>query len=87
MSIADRPRPKLHLLEAPLQRHLFAFVWLPRDEVAWTRTRAWIAENDGPFKQALDRCKYPSRYPEADVSLARLQAVEWLQQAADQGDA
>jgi len=40
---------------------------------------ALIAECDGPFKQALDRCKYPSRYPEADGALARVQAVEWLQ--------
>lgn len=40
---------------------------------------ALIAECDGPFKQALDRCKYPGRYPEADGALARVQAVEWLQ--------
>lgn len=40
---------------------------------------ALIAECDGPFKQALDRCKYPSRYPEADAAQARVQAVEWLQ--------
>ena len=38
-----------------------------------------IAECDGPFKQALDRCKYPSRYPDADPTLARAQAVDWLQ--------
>ncbi|MGB3754297.1 MAG: NAD-glutamate dehydrogenase domain-containing protein [Parerythrobacter sp.] len=31
MSLIDRPRPRLSLVEAPLQRHLFAFVWLPRD--------------------------------------------------------
>lgn len=37
MSIVDRPRPKLHLLTAPLQRHLFVFVWLPRDEVSTGR--------------------------------------------------
>lgn len=37
MSIADRPRPKLVLVRSPLGRHLFAFVWLPRDEVATTR--------------------------------------------------
>ncbi|MEQ1509477.1 MAG: NAD-glutamate dehydrogenase domain-containing protein [Sphingopyxis sp.] len=40
MSIADRPRPKLHLLMAALQRHLFAFVWLPRDEVSTARRLA-----------------------------------------------
>ncbi|WP_370221094.1 NAD-glutamate dehydrogenase domain-containing protein [Qipengyuania sp.] len=34
MSLVDRPRPRLALIEAPLARHLFAFVWLPRDMVA-----------------------------------------------------
>ncbi|MET0271078.1 MAG: NAD-glutamate dehydrogenase domain-containing protein, partial [Sphingomonas sp.] len=33
MSLADRPRPKLVLVAGALQRHLFAFVWLPRDEL------------------------------------------------------
>lgn len=36
--------------------------WLPHTEAAWERTRIWIAHNDGPFKQALDRYKYPHRY-------------------------
>jgi glutamate dehydrogenase len=31
MSLLDRPRPRLELVRAPLERHLFAFVWLPRD--------------------------------------------------------
>jgi len=31
MSLTDRPRPRLAIVEAPLARHLFAFVWLPRD--------------------------------------------------------
>ena len=31
MTLSDRPRPRLVLVEAPLKRHLFAFVWLPRD--------------------------------------------------------
>ncbi|AKM08413.1 NAD-glutamate dehydrogenase [Pelagerythrobacter marensis] len=31
MSLVDRPRPRLALVEAPLARHLFAFVWMPRD--------------------------------------------------------
>ncbi len=41
MSIADRPRPKLELLQSSLKRHLFAFVWLPRDMVS-TRLRGAI---------------------------------------------
>ncbi|MBT48068.1 MAG: glutamate dehydrogenase [Citromicrobium sp.] len=34
MSLTDRPRPRLALVEAPLSRHLFAFVWLPRDTMS-----------------------------------------------------
>jgi glutamate dehydrogenase len=34
MSLVDRPRPKLALVQAPLGRHLFAFVWLPRDALS-----------------------------------------------------
>ena len=37
MSLADRPRPKLMLVTTPLARHLFAFVWLPRDELTTGR--------------------------------------------------
>ena len=37
MSIADRPRPKLALVRSGLDRHLFAFVWLPRDDLSTAR--------------------------------------------------
>ncbi|MFS0736666.1 NAD-glutamate dehydrogenase domain-containing protein [Sphingomonas sp. 1P06PA] len=37
MSLADRPRPKLVLVTSPLRRHLFTFVWLPRDEMSTAR--------------------------------------------------
>ncbi|HEX4695491.1 NAD-glutamate dehydrogenase [Sphingomonas sp.] len=40
MSLADRPRPKLVLAKSHLGRHLFAFVWLPRDELTTVRRRA-----------------------------------------------
>lgn len=43
MSIADRPRPMIEMVEAPLDRHLFAFVWLPRDELTTAR-RVAIAD-------------------------------------------
>jgi len=36
ISLIDRPRSKLLLVRAPLDRHLFAFVWLPRDAVSTT---------------------------------------------------
>ena len=31
MSLVDRPRPQLVQVRSPLNRHVFAFVWLPRD--------------------------------------------------------
>ena len=37
MSLADRPRPKLVLVPGPLERHLFAFVWLPRESLSTAR--------------------------------------------------
>jgi glutamate dehydrogenase len=40
MSLADRPRPTLLLLPGALKRHLFAFVWLPRDELTTARRQA-----------------------------------------------
>lgn len=39
---------------------------------------ALIAQNDGDFKRALDRYKYPNRYPDEDCSGAREQAGEFL---------
>ena len=36
ISLIDRPRSKVLLVLAPLDRHLFAFVWLPRDAVSTT---------------------------------------------------
>lgn len=42
MSLTDRPRPKLALVCAALERHLFAFVWVPRDIMS-TETRLQVA--------------------------------------------
>ena len=36
--------------------------WLSADD------EGLIAQNDGPFKHALDRYKYPNRYPDEDCS-------------------
>ena len=36
MSLVDRPRSHLLLVQSPLARHLFAFVWLPRDALSTT---------------------------------------------------
>ena len=43
MSLADRPRPTLLLVRSILKGHMFAFVWLPRDELT-TRRRVAIGE-------------------------------------------
>lgn len=53
--------------------------WLTPSDGTEAAMLALIAECDGPFKRALDHCKYPNRYPEADPALARTQAEEWLQ--------
>lgn len=53
--------------------------WLTPTQGDVPEMRALIAECDGPFKHALDRCKYPNRYPEADASLTHAQAAQWLQ--------
>ncbi len=42
MSLTDRPRAKLVMVGAPLDRHAYAFVWLPRDIMS-TNTRRQIA--------------------------------------------
>ncbi len=43
MSLADRPRPAVLLARSILGGHLFAFVWLPRDELN-TERRLAVAE-------------------------------------------
>ena len=53
--------------------------WLTPSHGTLAEMLVLIAECDGTFKQALDRCKYPSRYPEADTAQARIQAEQWLQ--------
>ena len=55
ISLVDRPRPKLLLVRAPLERHIFAFVWLPRDAVstAVRRQVQWLLESTTQG-QALD---------------------------------
>ncbi|MGB7369619.1 NAD-glutamate dehydrogenase [Erythrobacter sp.] len=34
MSLVDRPRPRLIMVQSALERHVFAFVWLPRDDLS-----------------------------------------------------
>ena len=34
MALIDRPRPRVVLVRSTLERHVFAFVWLPRDQLS-----------------------------------------------------
>jgi glutathione S-transferase len=53
-----------------------------RDPEGWLEMPAegfdWIARCDGPFKGALDRTKYASRYPEEDPEAQRALAGAFL---------
>ncbi len=41
---------------------------------------ALIKENDGAFKKALDRYKYPNRFPDEDCSMAQEQGAAFLKE-------
>lgn len=52
--------------------------WLNPPGTTLDAMLAHIAQCDGPFKQALDRCKYPQRYPDSVPAQAWANASEWL---------
>lgn len=56
--------------------------WLDMPQDGWDL----IATCDGPFKNALDRTKYATRYPQDDPNVARAQASEFLHQIDRQLD-
>lgn len=78
--------PDGRVLEQSLDIMLWALgfhdpeAWLVPSNGALADMLALIAECDGRFKQALDRCKYPSRYPEVNTDAERAVAASWLQQ-------
>ena len=51
--------------------------WLNTD---MDQAKALITQNDGPFKKALDRYKYPNRFPDEDTSGARDQGEDVLKE-------
>ena len=57
--------------------------WLPCDAAAMAEALACIALNDGAFKQALDRYKYPARFALADGLAPRARGAAVLQQWQD----
>ena len=54
--------------------------WLPAGVEAMDDALACIVRNDGPFKQALDRYKYPTRFGLVDGLDHREQGAKTLQQ-------
>lgn len=69
----------LEIMLWALRRHDPAH-WLEPTHGTLQEALALIAECDGPFKQALDRCKYPERHPDSHPAAAREQAHTWLQE-------
>ncbi|MEL7469526.1 MAG: glutathione S-transferase [Pseudomonadota bacterium] len=57
--------------------------WLDMPEAGFE----WIARCDGPFKDALDRTKYATRYPGVDPGEQRALAAEFLANLDGQIDA
>lgn len=76
--------PSGQVLEQSLDIMLWALAqhdpegWLTPSQGNLEDMLALIAECDGPFKQALDRCKYPGRHPDANIAAERARAVAWL---------
>ena len=52
--------------------------WLPPSDAGMADAQALIAHNDGPFKQQLDRYKYPSRWGLESGVADRDEAAIWL---------
>lgn len=52
--------------------------WLPASDVGMTEALTLIAHNDGPFKQQLDRYKYPNRSGLESGMAERDLAAVWL---------
>lgn len=56
--------------------------WLDMPQEGWDL----IEQADGPFKQALDRTKYASRYPDIDLRESRADAMAFLYQLEERMD-
>ena len=58
--------------------------WLAPTHGSLQEMLTLIERNDGFFKQALDRCKYPERHGAEDVNQAQADALTWLSALNDQ---
>lgn len=78
--------PSARVIEQSLDIMLWALSqhdpcgWLPETDAALSTALGLIAHNDGPFKQQLDRYKYPNRSGLVSGTPDRDQASLWLQQ-------
>lgn len=76
--------PCLVTPEGVIDESLDIMLWAlrQRDPEGWLEMPEegfdWIARCDGPFKRALDRTKYASRYPEEDPEAQRALAGAFL---------
>ncbi|MBE7635351.1 glutathione S-transferase [Sneathiella sp. P13V-1] len=52
--------------------------WYPQDDQGRAAMEALIAENDGPFKSALDKYKYHVRFPEMEKEEYRKEGEKFL---------
>jgi glutamate dehydrogenase len=69
MSLADRPRPRLLLLPGALRRHVYAFVWLPRDELTTARRKAIATMLENELEARIS--SWSSELGEGDLALLR----------------
>jgi len=69
MSLADRPRPTLEMLRSILKGHLFAFVWLPREELSTHRRLAIGAMLESAAKGRIS--SWSVELGEGDLALIR----------------
>ncbi len=77
ISLLDRPRAHLTLVRAPLERHLFAFVWLPRDALSSeVRERALAMIAEAANARLIDWTM------EVDGALATIRAVLGLREGS-----
>lgn len=68
----------LEIMQWALQQH-DPLHWLPANGASLQDALACIASNDGAFKQALDRYKYPARFALPDGMAQREQGATTLQ--------
>lgn len=75
--------PDGHVLEESLDIVFWALKQNDPDGLMCDGAQSIISENDGDFKAALDRYKYPDRFPDENCSDARENGTEFLRKLND----